>query len=73
MKKEPGKEIGCTPCSGSGQIWQPAEGWSDECAVCGGSGTNWLYPGGAIAKYYSGPLIGKLQENQKDSGYELDS
>lgn len=53
--------IPCVRCGGSGvghyaDAYQP---WNEECAGCGGSGLNWRYPGGAIAQYYSGPLIGR--------------
>lgn len=54
-----GQQIECYACGGAGQIFIPVEGWSDECANCGGSGCNWQYSGGAIARYYTGPLIGR--------------
>lgn len=51
-----GCEIRCARCDGHGIVTS----WSnipDECPDCGGSGRNWQYPGGAIARYYSGPLL----------------
>lgn len=56
-----GRHIKCATCNGSGLVASFSEGanWPDECEDCGGSGRNWLYPGGAIARYYSGPFIGR--------------
>jgi len=56
-----GHYIECVHCSGHGQrtIWSFGVNEPEECEMCGGSGKNWQYPGGAIAKYYSGPLIGR--------------
>ena len=59
---ENGHAITCDRCGGTGigqraSSYQP---WHEECGDCGGSGKNWLYPRGAIAKYFSGPLIGRL-------------
>lgn len=53
-----GKQITCASCDGHGMISDMA-GEPDECRDCGGSGLNWRYPKGAIARYYGGPLIGK--------------
>jgi hypothetical protein len=53
-----GKYIVCINCSGSGLVLSMC-GEPDECRECGGSGKNWQYPGGAIARYYSGPFIGR--------------
>lgn len=56
-KRPRGHGIECATCGGSGLI---ATGTlPNECADCGGSGRNWQYPNGAIARYYSGPLIGR--------------
>lgn len=68
LESRNGEEITCYHCGGSGQIWQPAEGWSYECANCGGSGLNWQYSNGAIARYYSGPLIGRLSQAKNNGG-----
>lgn len=56
-----GRRIQCATCDGKGQrsVWSFGVKEPDECADCGGSGFNWRYDGGAIAKYYSGPLIGR--------------
>ena len=54
----PGEQVRCVHCNGHGLVanWdQP-----DECRDCGGSGMNWRYPGGALARYYGGPLLGRL-------------
>jgi DnaJ-class molecular chaperone len=53
-----GKAVRCASCGGHGLVADMA-GEPDECGVCGGSGQNWRYPGGAVARYYSGPLIGR--------------
>lgn len=57
-KQMNGKSIDCARCGGKGmtQIWANEY---DECRDCGGSGKNWQYPGGAVARYYSGPLLGR--------------
>ena len=56
-----GQQITCSRCYGKGvrAVWSFGVLEPDECENCGGSGLNWLYPGGAIARYYSGPLIGR--------------
>ena len=56
-----GRSIRCVRCGGHGlvTVWSFGVQEPDECADCGGSGTNWRYPRGAIARYYSGPLIGR--------------
>lgn len=56
-----GHQIVCARCCGNGLVWSWSFGVkeADECADCGGTGRNWQYHGGAIAKYYSGPLIGR--------------
>ena len=56
-----GKHISCADCSGSGLVLSMC-GEPDECGKCGGSGSNWQYAGGAIARYYSGPLIGRAAQ-----------
>ncbi|RWB94494.1 MAG: hypothetical protein EOS51_33005 [Mesorhizobium sp.] len=58
-----GSLIKCARCNGSGigqkaSAYQP---WDEECCDCGGSGKNWQYSGGAIAKHYSGQLIGRVR------------
>lgn len=57
----PGEHIKCVWCDGHGvkASWSFGVMEPDECRMCGGSGLNWKYPGGAIAKYYAGPLIGR--------------
>jgi len=59
-----GKSITCANCDGHGLIssWSFGVNEPDECRDCGGSGRNWQYPGGAIARYYSGPLLGRESE-----------
>jgi hypothetical protein len=51
----------CARCAGHGvqTVWSFGVKEPEECSDCGGSGRNWQYPGGAIARYYGGPLIGR--------------
>lgn len=59
-----GKQIKCDRCAGYGMVasWQFGVKEPDECSDCGGSGVLWLYPSGTLAKYYSGPLLGRYPE-----------
>lgn len=55
-----GEHIKCVECDGHGLVssfvnYPEAE----ECRACNGSGTQWRYPGGAIAKHYGGALVGR--------------
>ena len=59
-----GHSIKCANCNGHGIVSDMA-GEPDECLDCGGSGANWQYPKGAIACYYSGPLIGRAYLQQE--------
>ena len=55
-----GISIKCLNCRGLG-VEQRANTFDispEECSVCSGSGKNWRYNNGAIAKYYGGPFIG---------------
>jgi len=56
-----GEFIKCSRCDGHGfrSVWSFGVKEPDECPDCGGSGRNWKYPGGAIARYYGGPLLGR--------------
>jgi hypothetical protein len=53
-----GQSVDCCACGGHGLVatW---DGSPDECRWCDGTGRNWRYSGGAIARYYGGPLIGR--------------
>lgn len=57
------REIKCSSCSGKGIVSKYSmtdfEG-PDECNDCFGSGNQIIYENGTIAKYYGGPLCGKL-------------
>jgi DnaJ-class molecular chaperone len=59
--EETGKQIRCERCDGAGLVasWSFDGPIPDECPDCNGSGRNWQYPKGAIAKHYAGPLIGR--------------
>lgn len=62
-----GKSIQCACCGGHGLI--DTGELPNECGNCGGSGRNWQYPRGAIARYYSGPLLGRTTPiEQTDRG-----
>lgn len=56
-----GKQIRCSTCDGHGfrSVWSFGVKEPDECPDCGGSGRNWQYSRGAVARYYGGPLIGR--------------
>lgn len=57
-----GRSIQCARCAGKGMrtVWSFGVKEPDECPDCGGSGANWQYPGGALAVYYGGPLLGRM-------------
>ena len=59
-----GKPIECGRCCGHGIV----ESWPnipDECPDCGGSGNNWKYARGAIARYYGWPLLSGSSHKDK--------
>lgn len=64
-----GSPIKCVRCDGHGFVttWSFGVKEPDECIDCLGSGTNWQYPKGAIAKFYSGPLIGRALTKVEDT------
>jgi len=66
--KPRGKYVRCDRCDGHGQIssWQFGVKEPDECPDCGGGGSLWLYPKGALAKYYGGPLIGRYTKREME-------
>lgn len=53
-----GCAVACICCTGSGLVLA-MDGAPDECRECDGSGQNWRYRSGVLAKHYAGPLIGK--------------
>ena len=57
-----GKAIKCPHCEGRGivAVWSFGVKEPDECSRFAGSRINWIYPNGAIARYYAGPLIGRM-------------
>lgn len=65
-----GQPVKCARCDGAGflLVWSFGVKEPDECVDCGGSGQNWQYPGGAIARYYSGPLIGRVILKEQNDG-----
>lgn len=62
MSESKGQSALCARCAGAGLVstWSFGVKEPDECPDCGGSGRNWVYPRGAIARYYGGPLIGRM-------------
>ena len=62
MENKRGKSVECPHCGGAGlvSVWSFGVKEPEECSLCDGSGINWLYPNGAIARYYSGPMIGRM-------------
>lgn len=65
-----GKQIECATCGGHGLVasWSGGTNEPDECHNCCGSGLNWQYESGVIAKYYTGPFLGR--EPVKTEGKE---
>ena len=61
MSEINGERIRCDRCDGHGYrvVWSFGVKEPDECSDCGGSGKIWKYRGGAIARYYGGPLLGR--------------
>lgn len=61
-----GKYIECAACAGKGLVtsWSFGVKEPDECDWCYGSGRNWLYPSGKIAKHYAGPFIGHIGQER---------
>jgi DnaJ-class molecular chaperone len=56
-----GNSIKCASCGGCGivqnrNVYDPSP---EECDRCAGSGAQWRYSKGAIAKYRGGPLVDK--------------
>lgn len=61
MQSSPkGTQIKCESCDGKGIIARYLDGSPDECRDCAGNGTNWCYPSGVVARYYAGPLNGRV-------------
>jgi len=61
-----GKQIRCDHCDGQGVVQGKFfDPWPKECRWCAGNGTQWLYPGGAIAVCYGGPLVGHLRKDEQ--------
>ncbi len=56
-----GHPIKCEYCDGHGIVQHHSrfDPCPEECGWCAGNGVQWLYGGGAIASYYSGPLVGR--------------
>ncbi len=54
-----GSHVKCYACDGSG-IVDAGYHNPEECSGCNGSGSNWRYPSGIVAKYYTGPFIGRV-------------
>lgn len=44
------------PCHGSRVLCGACDGYGGSCHECAGSGENWKYEGGVVAKWYAGPL-----------------
>lgn len=64
-----GEHIKCDTCDGHGQraVWSLGVKEPDECPHCGGSGRNWQYLSGAIARYYGGPFIGRATKKMEQN------
>ena len=60
-----GQNVKCARCNGHGliSVWSFGVKEPDECADCGGSGLNWRYPNGTVARFYGGPFLGRETPN----------
>ena len=54
-----GRNIRCLNCADHG-ILDASYHNPKECPECLGTGANWLYKNGSLAKYKGGPLIGSM-------------
>jgi len=65
-----GRFIQCDRCDGHGIVtsWSFGVKEPDECPECCGSGRNWRYPSGLIAKHYGGPFIGRDSDGSGGAG-----
>jgi DnaJ-class molecular chaperone len=52
--------VRCAECDGYGHEY-PDGGVI--CIDCNGSGENWRYEGGVVAKWYAGPLITETEKS----------
>lgn len=65
-----GWRISCVCCSGTGlvAVWSFGVKEPEECCGCDGSGQNWQYPDGMIARYYAGPFVGRDSNRNPEGG-----
>jgi hypothetical protein len=56
-------DITCYNCDGFG-VYDRSYHNPDECCLCNGSGKLVVYKNGSIAKYISGPFVGKLSKKE---------
>lgn len=61
MTKQPYRRLTCHTCAGHGLVGHQIP---DECPTCGGAGTIIQYRSGVLAKYYTGPLLGRAEVNE---------
>lgn len=58
-----GEAVKCGTCHGHGLLSDYGNGddfyGAKECPDCA-SGYQWKYPSGTLARYYAGPLVGKI-------------
>ena len=59
--RDGGGYVTCVACGGAGIVftWSFGVKEPDECSGCYGSGRNWRYRNGMIAKHYAGPFVGR--------------
>lgn len=61
-----GRYVTCASCGGAGivSVWSFGVKEPDECSGCYGSGRNWRYLNGMVAKHYAGPFVGSDRDFQ---------
>jgi len=62
-----GQCVTCASCGGAGivTVWSFGVKEPDECSGCYGSGQNWRYPNGMVAKHYGGPFVGRDSDSRR--------
>jgi len=62
-----GQSVTCASCGAAGIVsaWSFGVKEPDECSGCYGSGRNWRYPNGMVAKHYGGPFVGRDSDSRR--------
>ena len=65
------KQISCAACGGHGMYQAGFDITPTMCRECT-YGNQWLYPNGTIAKYYGGPLRGRLTKEECEKIWKIE-